>query len=283
MVNYGGLPKEYSSFGSAAIAVLPIPYDGTSTWGKGADNGPAALIEASANMELYDIETHSEVYKRGIVTVEPVKEKKSPEAMVAAGKKRVSELLNAGKFVVTLGGEHSISAGPIYAHVEKYPRMSVLQIDAHSDLRSEYHGSKHNHACIMARVQEKCPIAQVGIRSMDSSERQNMDTKRVVFAHQLQEPGWQERVLKLLTPEVYVTIDLDAFDSSIMPSTGTPEPGGMDWYQVTGLLKKVAASKRIVGFDVVELAPNPQDKAPDFLASKLIYTLLSMIFEGEQK
>ena len=293
MVNYGGLPKAFSSFASSRVAVLPIPYDGTSTWGKGADQGPAALLEASANMELYDIETDSEVYKLGICTVEPVTENRSPEAMVKEGQKRVKELLDADKFVVTLGGEHSISAGPIYAHAKKYPQMSVLQIDAHSDLRPEYLGSKYNHACIMARAREVATVVQVGIRSMDVSEKPYLTN--VFFAEpvtaksstssgeqqthwdSIQNPGWERRAIDCLTENVYITIDLDAFDPSIMPSTGTPEPGGMDWKQVTGLLKQVSAAKKIIGFDVVELAPNPHNKAPDFLAAKLIYVLLSQI------
>jgi agmatinase len=279
MVNYGGLPEEFSSYHSSAIIVLPIPYDGSSTWVKGADQGPAALLEASANMELYDIETDSEVYKRGIHTLEDLTTDKGPDSLVPLVKNKVNELLKDNKFVVTVGGEHSVSIGAIQAFAEKYSDLSILQIDAHSDLRSEYEGSTCNHACVMARAKEVAEIVQVGIRSMDVSEKENMDRNRVFFAHQMHEDNsWQDRALSLLKKNVYITIDLDAFDPSILPSTGTPEPDGLLYAQVFGFLKKVNLERNILGFDVVELCPNPTEKSSDFLASKLIYQLLSQIF-----
>lgn len=278
--NFGDLPDDYAGSEKAKIVILPIPYDGTSTWGKGADKGPAAIIEASANMELYDIETDSEVYKQGIFTEKPVTEKSSPEKMVEAVKKKVQELLKKNLFTVLLGGEHSVSIGTIYAHAQKYKNLTVLQLDAHSDMRSEYHGSKNNHACVMARAQEVAKTMQVGIRSMDAGEKKNLAKSTVFFAEKIQEDKqWQEKVLASLTENVYVTIDLDVFDPSIMPSTGTPEPGGLGWYEVLTLLKKVAQQKKVVGFDVVELCPNKINKSPDFLTAKLIYKLLSYIYQ----
>lgn len=282
--NYGGLPKEFSGYEKSKIVVLPVPYDGTSTWIKGADKGPDAILEASANMEIYDIETDSVVCEKGIFTDKPVLEKSSPEKMTIAVHKRISEHLSKEKFVVLLGGEHSVSFGAIKAHAEKFSGMSVLQLDAHADTRESYENSKYNHACVMARVREICPIVQVGIRSMDEGEKEKLNRENVFFAHQIMHENrkdWIRRVLSKLTRQVYITIDLDVFDSSLMPSTGTPEPGGLFWYDVTELLKRVSQEKEIVGFDVVELCPNKTNKAPDFLASKLVYTLLSYKYKNK--
>jgi len=277
--NFGDLPEEYSSLKNARAVVIPVPYDGTSTWIKGADKGPAAIIEASAHMELYDIETDSEVYKKGIFTAGSVDGQELPEDMVKSVVEQVRQYLQNGKFVVVLGGEHSVSLGPVKAHIEKNTDITVLQFDAHSDLRDEYEGSKYNHACVMARIKELCPIVQVGIRSMDSSEKNALDTNRVIFAGEIAtNKTWIEKVLSKLSQNVYVTIDLDVFDPSIMPSTGTPEPGGLLWYDVLGLMRTVFENRNVVGFDVVELCPDERNKAPDFLAAKLIYKLLSYKF-----
>ncbi len=276
---FGAIPPEFANEEFAAAVVLPVPYDETSTWLKGADRGPEAVIAASANMELYDIETESEVYRRGIFTAAPVEEKRSPEAMVAAVRERVDGFLQRGKFVLTLGGEHSVSIGAIQAHAARFPQMSVLQLDAHADLREEYEGSPFNHACVMARAQEACPVVQVGIRSMEAGERDRLQPQNVFYAHTIvRRPDWIEAVIARLTPVCYVTIDLDVFDPALMPSTGTPEPGGLSWYEVTGLLQAVCRQRRVIGGDVVELCPSAHNKAPDFLAAKLIYKLLSYRF-----
>lgn len=281
---YGALEPDYSRYESARIAILPIPYDGTSTWIKGADKGPAALLAASANMELYDIETNSEVYREGIVTLAPVECPAEPEKMVTAVCKQAQKVLKDGKFLVGIGGEHSVSIGLVQAAVEKFNRVSVLQLDAHLDLRPEYEQSRYNHACVMARVQEFCPIVQIGIRSMDSSEKANLDPDRILFAHQLiDHPDTLDRINARLTANVYLTIDLDVFDPAIMPATGTPEPGGLGWYDVIKIIQGVVARKNIVALDVVELCPDPSNKAPDFLAAKLIYRTLSMIFAKEKR
>ena len=279
MNNYGGLPEDYTKYDSSDIIILPIPYDGSSTWIKGADKGPAALLEASANMELYDIETDSEVYKKGIHTLDFLTTSGGPNTLVPLVKNKVKELLNDKKFIVAIGGEHSVSIGAIQAFAETFSDLSILQLDAHSDLRSEYEGSLNNHACVMARAREVAEIVQVGIRSMDVSEKENMDMNRVFFGHTLRRDiMWQEKAVALLKKNVYITIDLDVFDPSILPSTGTPEPDGMLYAQVLDFLKKVNNERNIVGFDVVELCPNPENKSSDFLASKLIYQLLSQIF-----
>lgn len=280
MSDFGAIPSEYAGEKTARIVVLPVPYDKTSTWLKGADRGPQAIIDASANMELFDIETGSEVFRRGIFTAPAVTEASSPEAMVAAVRERVGGYLDRGQFVVAVGGEHSISVGSIQAHALRHPGMAVLQLDAHADLREVYEGSRFNHACVMARVREVCPIVQVGIRSMDRAEQANLTHGSVFWAHDLAgTTGWIDAVLARLPAACYITIDLDVFDPAVMPSTGTPEPGGLFWYDVTRLLQAVSRRCRVVGFDVVELCPSDANRAPDFLAAKLIYKILSWCFE----
>jgi agmatinase len=279
--NFGYLPEEYSEQEKAGIVIIPVAYDGTSTWMKGADKGPAAVIEASANMELYDIETDSEVYKNGIFTEEATGGDIATTEMIDAVNVTTRYYLEKNKFAVVIGGEHSVSIGSIKAHAKHFQNLSVLQLDAHADLREEYNGSRYNHACVMARTKELCPIVQVGIRSMDASEKNSMDKAGVFFAEDIHNTtDWIKKVISKLSENVYITIDLDVFDPSIMPSTGTPEPGGLLWYDVLRLLKSVCEKKNLVGFDVVELCPDGRNTAPDFMAAKLIYKLLSYKFRG---
>lgn len=280
MKQFGHFDPKYTDPQSSKIILLPVPYDGTSTWMKGSDRGPQAIIEASEHLEYYDIETGSEVYMHGIHVAEPVREDTSPEKVAHAAEKRVLELLDRDKFIVTLGGEHSVTIGPVRAFASRFENLSVLQIDAHADTRESYMGSRFNHACVMARVKELCPIVQVGIRSMDVEERPGIDPSRVFYAWDILQgdDSWMDEVVGLLTGQVYITIDLDAFDPAYMPSTGTPEPGGLDYYLVLKLIRKVMKEREVVGFDVVELCPNPQNKAPDFLAAKLVYQVLSSRF-----
>lgn len=281
MVNYGNLPDIYSNKDQSSIIIIPVPYDVTGTWIKGADRGPQALLEASANMELYDIETRTEVYRNGIHTDQAVIVSGSPNVMVEAVSGRIDSWLNRDKFVVTLGGEHSVAIGSVKAHLKKYPDLSVLQLDAHTDLRQEYEGLPYNHACTMARIKELCPATQVGIRSMDKEELEYIDPGRIFLAEKIiQGDKWIHEVVQTLNDQVYLTIDLDVFDPSIMPSTGTPEPGGLDWYIVLDLIREVIKEKELVGFDIMELCPNIYNKAPDFLAAKLLYKILSYRFAG---
>lgn len=281
-LNFGGLENEYTVYENARIVVLPVPYDGTSTWLKGADKGPDAILEASANMELYDIETDSEVYKEGIATSEPVTEAASPEAMADAVEMKVDALLTDNKFPVILGGEHSVSIGGIRAFAKHYEHFSVLQLDAHSDMRDSYEGSDHNHACVMARAREMASVAQVGIRSSCKEEKHNIDPDRIFYAHEIKESSnWMYDVSERLCDDVYVTIDLDVFDPAYMPSTGTPEPDGLNYREVINFLKLINERHNIIGLDVVELCPNEINKAPDFLAAKLIYQILSMKYNQQ--
>ncbi|MHC4187301.1 MAG: agmatinase [Planctomycetota bacterium] len=281
VINFGDLPEEYSNTDNSRIVIIPVAYDGTSTWVKGADKGPAAIIEASANMELYDIETDSEVYRQGIFTETPIGGEMSVIEMVEEVVDNVKYHLGMDKFTILIGGEHSVNIGAIKAYAEKYDNLTILQLDAHTDLRDEYNGSKYNHACVMARAKEVCPIVQVGVRSMDASEKDFIDPSRIFFAKDIihNSTDWIKKVVSILSDNVYITIDMDVFDPSIMPSTGTPEPGGLLWYDVLTLLKAVSKKKNIVGFDVVELCPDDRNKAPDFLAAKLIYKLLSYKFK----
>lgn len=280
-INFGYLPEEYSDPENARIVIIPVAYDGTSTWIKGADKGPAAIIEASANMELYDIETHSEVYKKGIYTEDAITGGITTREMIEATNGTVQYYLEKNKFTVVIGGEHSVSIGSVKAHAKHYANLTVLQLDAHADLREEYNGSIYNHACVMARIKESCPVVQVGIRSMDSPEKDSVDKNRTFFAEDIyNNTDWIKKVISNLSDNVYITIDLDVFDPSVMPSTGTPEPGGLLWYDVLALLKAVSDKKNVVGFDVVELCPDDRNKAPDFMAAKLIYKLLSYKFGG---
>jgi len=281
---YAGIPEEFAKIEKANIVLSTVPYDGTSTWQKGADKGPEAFLHASENMELYDIETDSEVYRNGIFMPAPVTENSSPEAMVEAVYSLTKEYILKDKFVTTFGGEHSISIGAIRAHNEVFKNLTVLQIDAHADLRKEYEGSSYNHACALYEANENTNLIQVGIRSMDLAEKRVMNLVNVFFAHDMaQDEFWMDAAIELMTDNVYITIDLDGFDPSICPATGTPEPGGLMWYESLEFFKKVFEQKNVVGFDIVELCPNPDEKSSDFLAAKLYYKLLSYKFELNKK
>ncbi len=280
--NYAGIPDNYAALDSSKIVLIPVPYDGTSTWGKGADKGPKAFLEASENMELYDIETDSEVYKNGIYLADAVTVNATPEAMVDAVHQETKRFIKKNKFVTVFGGEHSISIGTIRAFHEMFPSLTVLHIDAHADLRKSYEGSSCNHACAVYEASQNTNLIQVGIRSMDVKEKSIMNLDKTYFAHDMAiDDSWMDSSIDQMTDNVFITFDLDAFDPSILPSTGTPEPGGLLWYETLDFLKQVFAEKNVVGFDIVELCPNEIDKSSDFLAAKLYYKMLSYKFHNE--
>ncbi|WP_055447687.1 agmatinase [Lacinutrix mariniflava] len=280
--SYAGISEEFSKLETAKIVLIPVPYDGTSTWQKGADKGPEAFLSASENMELYDIETESEVYKQGVYLADAVTENSSPEAMVEAVHKATKSYIKKNKFVTIFGGEHSISIGTIRAFNEMYTNLTVLQLDAHADLRKEYEGSKCNHACAVYEASQTTNLIQVGIRSMDVIETTVMDKEKTYFAHEMaMDDTWVDSSIDQMTENVFITIDLDVFDPSIMPSTGTPEPGGLLWYETLEYLKQVFTEKNVVGFDIVELCPNKEEKSSDFLAAKLYYKMLSYKFQSD--
>ena len=277
--NYAGIPDQYAKLETAKTVLIPVPYDGTSTWQKGADKGPEAFLNASENMELYDIETETEVYKNGVYLADAVLENSSPEAMVEAVHETTKKYINKNKFVTIFGGEHSISIGTIRAFNECFNNLSVLHIDAHADLRKEYEGSSCNHACAVYEASQTTNLVQVGIRSMDVSEKSVMNPDKTFFAHDMATNDyWVDDVIDQLTENVFITFDLDAIDPSLMPSTGTPEPGGLFWYETLDFLKKVFEAKNVVGFDIVELCPNVHEKSSNFLAAKLYYKMLSYKF-----
>lgn len=276
MTSFGGIEERYSGFEQSMFLLQSIPYDGTSTWGKGADKGFRAFIEASENMELYDWETDCEAYRKGIHIVPEIEENSSPEMVYRKVLETTERLLETNKFPTFFGGEHAISIGIIEAFNNKYKNLTVLQLDAHADLRPSYLGTPFNHACAMHAAAKNTNLIQVGIRSMDISEKQFLDPDKCFFAEDIHgSTEWMDESISLMTNDVYLSIDLDVFDPSIMPSTGTPEPGGLGWNTTIRFLRKVFESKRIVGFDIVELAPISHLKAPDFLAAKLYYKLLS--------
>jgi agmatinase len=281
---YAGIPQEYGNLSTSKIVIIPVPYDGTSTWQKGADKGPQAFLDASENMELYDIETESEVYKEGIFLADAITENSSPEAMVEEVHQITKKYINRNKFVTAFGGEHSISIGTIRAFNERFDNLTVLHIDAHADLRKEYEGSKCNHACAVYEANQNANLVQVGIRSMDISEKRTMNRDKVFFAQDMAvSADWMEDVVDQLTENVFITFDLDALDPSIMPSTGTPEPGGLLYYETLEFLKLVFDQKNVVGFDMVELCPNKNEKSSDFLAAKLFYKMLSYKFAAKDQ
>ena len=280
--NYAGISDKYAKIDTAKIVLIPVPYDGTSTWQKGADKGPEAFLDASENMELYDIETDTEVYKQGVYLADAITENSSPEAMVEKVHEETKKYIKKNKFVTLFGGEHSISIGSIRAFEECFDNLSVLHIDAHADLRPEYEGTKCNHACAVYEASQKTNLIQVGIRSMDSIEKSVMNEDKTYFAHDMvNDEYWMDNVIDQLTDNVFITFDLDAFDPSILPSTGTPEPGGLFWYETLEFLKEVFKEKNVVGFDIVELCPNEVNKSSDFVAAKLYYKMLSYKFMDE--
>jgi agmatinase len=277
-MNFGGNEVVYN-YQESEIIIVPVPYDATSTWMRGADKGPAAILEASVNLEFYDIETSSEAHLKGIHTIDPVTVDETPVKLVNAVHDKVLFLLGEKKFPVVIGGNHTVSIGSMKAFSEYYPNLSILQLDAHADLRQTYEGSEFNHACAMARAREYAPVVQVGIRSMSAEETPFMERDRMFFSYELySDKSLYSKALDKLTENVYITIDLDVLDPSLMPSTGTPEPGGPDYFELMHFLRDVIRSRNVVGFDVVELCPSGANKAPDFIAAKIIYQLLSYRF-----
>jgi agmatinase len=277
-MNFGGNEVVYD-YSESDIIIVPVPYDQTSTWMRGADKGPDAILEASVNLEFYDVETSTEAHLNGINTVEPVLEKETPEKLINAVYDKISSLLADKKFPVIIGGNHTVTIGAIKAFSECFDNLSILQLDAHADLRQEYEGSEFNHACAMARAREFAPIVQVGIRSMSADELPYAERDRMFYSHELYyDKKLYENATDKLSDNVYITIDLDVFDPSIMPSTGTPEPGGPAYFELLHFLRDVIKKKNVVGFDVVELCPSQTNKSPDFIAAKIIYQVLSYRF-----
>ena len=275
--NFAGLFPPYGDFQTAAVAILPVPYDSTTEWHSGTRNGPKAIIEASYYLEWFDLELGREIHTCGIHTLTDLEPAfASPEAMNNRVYQATRELLDKSKFVVMLGGEHSISSAAVHAHRDMYPDLSVLQLDAHSDLRDQYLGTKFSHACAMRRVIELCPVTQAGIRavSLEETEYIKSHNLRPFYLENNSRELPVTEITDQLSENVYITIDLDVFDPSIMSAVGTPEPGGMLWQPVMDLLRHISTRKKIVGFDVVELCPDQGPASCAFTAAKLIYKLI---------
>jgi agmatinase len=287
-MNFGGIDEErYSSFGPARILVLPVSYEGTVSYGIGTGKGAMAIVDASRNMELYEEETGSEVYKLGIHTLPEFESRATPDVMMSELYAHAKDLLGSDKLLCMLGGEHSVSAPVIRAHKEKYENLSVLQIDAHADLRDSYDGTPHSHASIMARVVKdmRIPSVQAGIRSISADEARSLAAglpTKIYWARDIVgKTDWIDDAIDNLTDNVYLTIDIDGLDPSIVPTTGTPEPGGLGWYETLTLIRKLAERKRVVGMDLVEYSYVASYDSPAFLCAKLVYKSLAYIFRGE--
>lgn len=275
---FAGLEPPYSNLQQARTVVLPVPYDSTSEWRSGSRHGPQAIIDASQYLELYDLELDREIYKVGISTlprVEPLLS--SPQDMIDRVYKVVKGLIQKEKFVVLLGGEHSLSLGAVRAFKEAFPRLSVLQLDAHADLRDEYLGTKYGQACVMRRIFELCPISQVGMRSLSWEEKQFLrqnKLKPVYMSNLASSTVSIGQVVDSLSQDVYVTIDVDVLDPSIMPAVGTPEPDGMSWRQILDVVESITRHKHVVGFDLMEFCPAEGPSSCAFLLAKLAYKLI---------
>jgi agmatinase len=287
-MNFGGIAEdEFSNAANARVFVWPVSYEGTVSYGSGTGEGAMAIVEASRNMELYEEETGAEVYKIGIHTLDEFKPLPTPDLMMESLYQRTRELLEEDKFLCMIGGEHSVSAPVIRAHAEKFHNLSVLQIDAHADLRDSYDGTPHSHASIMARVVKdlRIPSVQVGIRSISGDEARSLAAglpTKIYWAKDIVgKTDWIGSAVDALTENVYLTIDIDGLDPSLVPATGTPEPGGLGWYETLALLRRLADRKRVVGMDLVEFSKTDNSDAPAFLCSKLIYKSLAYIFKEE--
>lgn len=276
--NFAALPPEHSDYARARVVILPVPYDSTATGWVGSREGPAAIIAASENMELYDIGIGREPYVAGIHTLPEVAiHSGGPAAMVERIEQIVGELIDGGKFVVTLGGEHTVAVGAARAHARRYAALSVLAFDAHADLRDSYLDSPYNHACTLRRILEVAPVVQVGLRSAEREEHDHIREKALPFySPQEYRRLGPQAIAEQLSESVYVTFDLDAFDPSQVAAVGTPEPGGLHWGEVSELLAEVARQHRIVGFDVTELAPSLGPRANAQLAARLTYRLIGL-------
>ena len=277
--NFLALPEKLSDYKTAKAAILPIPYEGTVSYGAGTRNGPAAIIAASRQVETYDREFGGEPCSVGIATLGELEQVSSgPEEMMSRIHSAAGEILNDGKFLLSLGGEHSISSALVRAHKGKYPDLTVLHFDAHSDLRPEYQGSPYSHASVMSRIREECEFVSVGIRSFcGSDEEKEVDTegRLIIPADFRHNSKITSIILSMLSDQVYITFDLDGFDPSVMPAVGTPEPGGLLWDETLALIRAAGDSKQIVGVDIVELAPIAGVRYPDFAAARLAYKIIS--------
>ncbi len=272
--NFGAIPRGLSEYKKAKVVIVPIPYDATTSYKSGTRDGPMAIITASRNMELFDEETKKNISDVGICTLDEIDIVVDPEKMANRVYEVSKQLVNDEKNIILLGGEHSLSSGVVKALKEKYNDLSVLKLDAHSDLRDENGETKHDHGCAGRRMMDHCPVVHVGVRSMCEEESEFIEKNKIKMfkASEINE------AIDSLSENVYLSIDLDALDPSIMPAVGTPEPGGIKWDELMNILKEVAKNKKVVGCDVVELCPIPGNIAPDFSAAIIVKKIISNFF-----
>jgi agmatinase len=277
-----GLEGDATSLETARVVLVPVPYDRTASYGKGTASGPRAILDASTHMEMYDDELGVEPHTIGVHTAAPVSGNEDPpEVMAAKVEAEVARYLEMGKMPVVLGGEHSVSIGAMRACEKAYPEMSIVQLDAHGDLRRSYEGTEYNHACVMRHFAGRIPTLQIGIRSMCREEGEFAREKglRIISAKDfIRRPEEALAEVDRLSGEIYLTIDVDFFDPAIMPTTGTPEPGGPGWYETLDLIREICSRKKLIGFDVNELSPSGDNVAPDFLTAKLVYKTIAYRF-----
>ncbi len=286
-MNFLDLEKEKSRYETARVALLPVPFDKTATYVRGAARGPSAIIAASAHVELYDEDLGFEPCEAGLFTADPVDaESSSPAELADLVERRVASLLDDGKYVVTLGGEHTVSVGAIRAHAARRGPLTVVQFDAHADLRDSYEeGGPYSHACVMRRAREVAPTVHVGVRSLAVEEAEYIGRENipVAWAHRIRDdPRWADRIFDAIGERVYLTVDVDGFDPSLIPATGTPEPGGFGWWEGLSFFRRLFAERRVVGFDVTELCPTAGLRASDFIVARLVYKLIGYRFAGDR-
>lgn len=280
---YAGIPEEFAKLEQSKIVLIPVPFEGENSIQKGSDKGPEAFLNASSHMELYDIETDTEVYQQGIYLTDAIDEASSPEAMVDAVHQTTKKYIKKNKFVTLFGSEHVASIGAIRAFNDMFPSLTVLHIGAHANLRKTYNGSSINNACALSEANQMTNLIQVGVRSMSAKEKTIIDTDKTYFAHDMAvDENWMDSAIDQMTDTVFINFNLNALDISIMPNTASSLPGGLFWYETLDFLKQVFAEKNVVGFDIVELCPNAKQKASDFLAAKLYYKMLSYKFMDQE-
>ena len=286
-LKFGGQDNNYATYEMARVAIVPVPYGQTVTYRKGTEDGPRAILDASGNMELFDEEIGKDTYRIGIHTVGELEvQNLAPEEMCQVVEKKISSLAKDSKFPVILGGEHTVTLGAVKALSKSHKDLSVFYLDAHHDLRDSYKDSKYNHACVARRLAENYRTVIVGSRSISKEEKNFLPNDNVTIFNVydiLDIPNWKEKIRDSLSDNIYISVDLDVFDPSIMPSVGTPEPGGLGWYEILDLIGFIMQYKNVVGCDFVELCPIKDMVGPDFMAAKLIYKLLGYNFLLENK
>ena len=275
-----GVERKNISLPHCHYAVIPVPFEKTVSYGRGTSKGPAAVIEASSQVELWDEEVKKEIWEDGIFTASPVNCRGTTEEVFKRIENAAREIIKYKTVPFYVGGEHSVTQPLLKPYIEKYPDLSVLHFDAHADLRAEYDGTPYSHACALYPASKKIPVVQTGIRSVGSDEYQNINAGKVTTFLMHENRDIEKlipKILDSLTDTVYMTLDVDGFDPSVIPATGTPQPGGFGWYEALDLFRAVIENKKIVAVDVMETAVRPNDNTTEMNVAKLIYRLMGYL------